>query len=102
MKPLSSLGLVGKAIVLGVLIVVYALESEIENGRMNVCISEEVVECKNEIISRMEISILTMEISMEVSSVEWIFEELQYRWPLWASVACCLEPCISIGLASWC
>ena len=30
-----------KAIVLGVVIVVHALESEVENGRMNICRSEE-------------------------------------------------------------
>ena len=65
-------GLVCKAIVLGVVIVVHALESEIENGRMNVSRSEEASRMENwngSIIGRIEISILTMEISI----VKWKF-----------------------------
>ena len=45
----------------------HALESEIENGRMNVCISEEAIRVEkwNESSNgRMKISILTMEISI--------------------------------------
>ena len=45
----------------------HALESEIENGRMNVCRSEEAIRVEkwNESsIGRMKISILTMEISI--------------------------------------
>ena len=56
-----------KAIVLSVVVVVRALESEIENGGMNVCRSEEAsrVEKWNESsVGRMEISFLTMEISI--------------------------------------
>ena len=65
-----------KAIVLNVVVVVHALESEIENGRMNVCRSEEAsrLEKWNESsVGRIEISILTTEYRMEVSSVEWKF-----------------------------
>ena len=60
-----SLGLVCKAIVLGVVLVVHALESEIENGRINVCRSKETrrVENWNESsVGRMEILILTISI----------------------------------------
>ena len=52
-----------------IVIVAHALESEIENGRMNVCRSEEASRVEKWIIGRMEISILTMDISI----VEWKF-----------------------------
>ena len=65
--------LVCKAIVLGVEVrVVHALKSEIENGRMNVCRSEEASRVENwneSSVGRMEISILTMKSSI----VEWKF-----------------------------
>ena len=63
-----------KATALGVVIVVQALESEVEYGRMSVCRSEEASRVENwngSSVGRMEISILTM----EVSSVEWDFEK---------------------------
>ena len=56
-----------KAIVLGVVIVVHALESEVENGRMNVCRSEVTSRVENwngSSVGRMEISNFTMEISI--------------------------------------
>ena len=45
--------MVCKAIVLGVVIVVHALESEIENGRMNVYRSEEASRVENEMKAEM-------------------------------------------------
>ena len=59
--------MVCNAIVLGVVIVVHALESEIENGRMHVYRSEELVEWKN---------------GMKAVLVEWKFQFLHWKFSL--------------------